>query len=154
MKPHVILPKLMSRERILEALCTTLESLPMDRAWRIEWAEHKATRSNAQNNYWHGVIVDALVAPTGYEHDEVHEFLCGSHFGWKDKRVPKTPRNPSGLDSVPVRTTTRDEHGNHSLLSKTEFADLVDFGIRFAAKRGIVIPPPDPNYFEHEERAA
>lgn len=152
-KQHAILPKLLSRDGAIQRIAAILASLPMEKAWRVEWCEHKLSRSDAQNRYWHGVIVKTLANEVGYEPDEVHEFMCGSWFGWKDKRVPKTPRNPEGISSVPIRTTTRDADGKRSVLSKTEFMDLVDFAQRFAAARGIYIPDPDPNYYAHEEAA-
>ncbi len=153
MRSHAILPKLLSREGAIERIGLLLSGLAQDRAWRVEWCEHKPTRSDAQNRYWHGVVVKLLADSIGYEHDEVHEFLCGTHFGWRDKRVPKTPRNQDGIESVPIRTTTTNVDGKRDVLNKTDFADLVAFAQRFAANRGLFIPDPDPLYFEHKDAA-
>jgi hypothetical protein len=37
--------------------------------------EKRTTRSNAQNAYYHSVIVDMLAEYTGHDHDEMHEAL-------------------------------------------------------------------------------
>lgn len=128
-----------------------IEALPRDKAWEIEVRPYRAKRSDQQNRYWWAVVVKTLSESVGYESQEVHEHLCGSHFGWKDKRVPKTPRNPEGLESVPLRTTTTDAHGNRSVLSKMEFADLVAFAQRFGANHGIFIPDPDAEWFMKDD---
>ena len=33
----------------------------------------------------------------GYSVEDVHEYMLGRHFGWVDHKVPKTPRNPEGI---------------------------------------------------------
>ncbi len=152
--PQFVLPK-GTRPRALELAQTVLAGLDQDMAWKVTAEPVKNARSLSQNAYLHGVCNKMISDRTGYEADEVHEYLLGRYFGWKDKRVPKTPRNPSGVESVPVRTTTTDEHGKRSVLSTQAFSDYVDFIQRFAAQTlGLVIPDPDPMYREHEERAA
>jgi hypothetical protein len=79
----------------------------------------------------------------GYEVDGdngIHAFMCGTHFGWVDRVVPKTPRNPEGVASFPRRTTTRDEHGKRNVLKKDEFSKFIDMVERIAAKAGVFIP--------------
>lgn len=154
MDRSILLPKLMRRDGQFARLAAILRDLPMDRAWKVTIAEAKSPRSLAQNAYLHGVAYKMLSDFTGYEPDEVAQFLCGSYFGWKDKRVPKTPRNPSGVESVPVRTTTTDAEGRRSVLGKLEFADYVAWIQRFGAKYGVVIPDPDPDYAAHRQEAA
>lgn len=133
--------------------CAFLQSLPLDKAWEVVVRPYKTKRSDQQNAYWWAVVVKTLAESVGYEVDEVHQYLCGAHFGWKDKRVPKTPRNPEGIESVPLRTTTRDEFGHHAVLNKQDFADLIAFAQRFGAQRGVFIPDPDPEWFMKEEAA-
>ena len=91
-----------------------------------------------------GVCYKILGDAIGYERDEVSEFLCGTYFGWREKRVPKKPSNRDGIESVPVRTTTTDEDGHRSVLTKMQFCEYVAFVQRFAASKGVVIPDPDP----------
>lgn len=152
--PEFILPK-GKRPRALHLAQSILETLPEDRAFKVTVDEVKNERTASQNAYLFAVCYPMISEATGYEKDEVHEYFLGRHFGWKDKKVPKTPRNSEGVESVPVRTTTTDEHGKRSVLSIPQFIEYVDFIQRFAAQKlGIVIPDPDPHFREHQERAA
>ena len=144
-----LLPPALPREGVIARVSRLLYELPLDKAWRVQVAECKAPRSDAQNRYLNGVCYKALGDAIGYERDEISEFLCGAFFGWKEKRVPKKPSNPLGLESVPLRTTTTDLEGRRSVLSKGEFAEYVAFIQRFAASKGVVIPDP-----EQQEEAA
>jgi hypothetical protein len=150
--PEFILPR-GSRQRALSLATQALAALDEGKAWRVSAEPVKSERSSSQNAYLWAVPNKMISDLTGYEVDEVHEYLCGRYWGWKDKRVPKTPRNPSGVESVPVRTTTTDEHGKRSVLSTQEFMDYVDFVQRFAATTlHLVIPDPDPSYMLQRER--
>jgi len=150
--PDFILPK-GKRDRALELGAVILAKLDQDIAWRVT-AEPLKTRSHSQNAYLWAVPYKLISEATGYEVEEVHEYMLGRFFGWKDKRVPKTPRNPEGVESVPVRTTTTDEHGKRSVLSVELFSEYVAFIQRFGAiKLGLVIPDPDPMFREHSEAA-
>lgn len=142
-----------NRVRSLQLAQTVLQSLDELVAWKVLAEPVKYERSLAQNAYLWAVPNKMISQATGYEAEEVHEYLCGQHWGWKDKRVPKTPRNRSGIESVPMRTTTRNEGGKRSVLTTTEFADYVAFVQRFAAQKlGLAIPDPDPHFLR--ERAA
>lgn len=120
-----------------------LSALALDRPWRVTVEEYFPRRSNAQNAYWFAVPVKLLSDATGYERKWVHEYLLGTHFGWKDQSVPKTPRNPDGLASVPIRTTTTGANGEPAVLSTVEFMDLIAFAQRFGASKGVYIPDPN-----------
>lgn len=148
-----LLPKLLSRDRVAAQIATFVAALDAGRPYRVTVEEAKSTRTNQQNRYLWGVAYKLIADAVGYEVDEVAEFCCGQYFGWTDKRVPKKPSNPEGIESVPVRTTTRDADGKRRVLNKHEFADYVAFVQRFAAKRGVHVPDPDPDYAEHEEAA-
>lgn len=152
MKP-VFLPK-GKRSRMVELAQLAIANLDPDEAWRITAEPVKSARSHSQNAYLWAVPYKLISEATGYEVEEVHEYMLGRFFGWKDKKVPKTPRNPEGVESVPVRTTTTDEHGKRSVLSVEVFSDYVAFIQRFGAvKLGLVIPDPDPMFREHSEAA-
>lgn len=105
----------------------------------VECKPWKRTRTNDQN-----AMLWAMYAPLaehmGYDAEDIHEWMCGRMWGWKDVKVPKTPRNPEGLASVPVRTTTRDENGKRSVLTTSEFSKFVDMVDRIAAQAGVFIP--------------
>lgn len=149
MKP-IHLPKGRS-PRYVELAQLAIANLDPDEAWKITAEPVKATRSNSFNAYLWAVPYKLISEATGYEVEELHEYFLGRHFGWVDKKVPKTPRNPSGVESVPVRTTTTDQHGKRSVLTHDEFAEYVAFIQRFAAIRlNLVIPDPDPMHREQE----
>lgn len=149
-----VMHALMSREKIIVRIASVLTGLSLDKPWQIEIKEHKRRRSDAQCRYLNGVCYKMIGDVIGYERDEISEFLCGTFFGWKDKRVPKKPSNPTGVESVPIRTTTTDADGRRSVLNKQEFADYVAFCQRFAASKGIFVPDPDPDYALQREKAA
>lgn len=139
-----------SRVNVIERIAKVLHGLPTDIAWKLDLSEYRPTRSNAQNAYLNGVCYKLIGDAIGYERDEVSEFLCGTYFGWKDKKVPKKPSNPRGIESVPIRTTTTDENGKRATLNKQAFADYIEFVQRFAASKGVYIPSPN----EEMEQAA
>lgn len=99
-------------------------------------------RSNPQNR-----MLWAMYAPIaeamGFDVHDLHEWFCGSFWGWKDKRIPKTPRNPERYVSVPVRSTTRDENGKRSVMDKAEFARFLDLVERTAAQAGVYVHRDD-----------
>lgn len=118
------------------------QTLPLEVTCR-PW---KPTRTNEQNNYLFGICYPPIAEAMGYEVDGdngIHAFMCGTHFGWVDKPVPKTPRNPEGIASFPRRTTTRDENGDRDVLKGPEFSKFIDTVQRIAAKAGVFIPDPE-----------
>lgn len=150
-----ILPGGKGRKAAIQLVMDTVLKLDATVFWKVEISESKRIRTDSQNAYLWAVPNKMISDVTGYEVLEVHEYLCGQHWGWKDKRVPKTPRNPKGVESVPVRTTTRNEQGKRSVLTTVQFADYVDFVQRFAAQKlGLVVPDPDPSLTVHREKAA
>jgi hypothetical protein len=141
--PEFILPK-GSRERAMPLAHTVLAGLDELVAWRVTIEPIKSSRTLSQNAYLFGVCYPAMSERSGYETAELHEYLLGEFYGWVDKRVPKKPSNPRGKESVPRRTTTRNEKGKRAVLSTKEFADYVEFVQRFAAEKlMLVIPDPD-----------
>jgi hypothetical protein len=115
------------------------QALPLD----VSCAPWKASRSNEQNALLFGVLYPPIADAMGYEVDGdngIHAFMCGTHFGWIDRPVPKTPRNPEGVASFPRRTTTRDENGKRNVIKKDEFAKFLAMVERIAAKAGVFVP--------------
>lgn len=152
--PDFVLPR-GSRKSALKLALEILTSLDELVAWKITAEPVKHARSASQNAYLWAVPNKMISDVTGYEIEEVHEYLCGAYFGWKEKRVPKTPCNPEGVASVPIRTTTTNEDGKRSILTTMQFSDYVEFVQRFGAKKlNIIIPDPDPAYMLQRERAA
>ena len=104
-----------------------IQALPADRAWSVKVEEFKAKRSTSQNNYLHGVCYKTLGDAIGFDPKDIAEYLLGTYFGWKERKVPKSPRFPEGVEQVPVRTTTTDADGKRNVLSKQAFSDYVAF---------------------------
>jgi len=137
-----VLPEI-NRDRIADNLrAFVLAAVPGKRI-RVTVEQYRKRRSDEQNAYLFGVAYKALCDATGYDVADVHEFLLGEHFGWTDKRVPKSRKFPDGIERVPVRSTTRDASGKRSVLTTMEFAEYVDHVQRFAAQHGIFIADPD-----------
>ena len=111
------------------------QPLPLD----VECKPYRKSRSSEQN-----ALLWAMYAPLaehmGYDAEDVHEWMCGRMWGWKDVKVPKTPRNPDGLASVPVRTTTRNEDGKRNVIDKATFTRFVEMVERIAANAGVFLP--------------
>ena len=111
------------------------QKLPLD----VECKPYKRSRSNEQN-----ALLWAMYAPIaeamGFERDDLHEWFCGRMWGWKDQKVPRTPRSPEGFVSVPVRTTTRNEEGKRNVIDAKTFAEFVDMVDRTAAQAGVFVP--------------
>lgn len=128
-----------------------LDALPGKRL-RILIEEDKSTRTSQQNRYLWGVAYDRIVQATGFEPEDVSEFCLGSYFGWVTVKCPKTPSNPNGAKDVPRRTTTKNEEGQRDVLKWDAFGDYVAWIQRFAAKKGILIPDPDPEWFKNEQQ--
>ncbi len=126
-----------NRPNVLANVIRFLSSLPVGKSWAIEVKQYAKTRSTEQNAYHWGVCVRTLAKAMGHDDQDVHEYLCGTHFGWK--RVELMGGRSA---EVPNRTTTTGYDGKHSVLTKAEFAEYVEFVKRFAAEHGVFIPDP------------
>ena len=122
------------RGRMIEFILT--QPLPLE----IEVKAWKPTRSQEQNALLFGAVYPPIAEAMGYEVEAIHEYMLGRHFGWVDATVPKTPRNPEGIESRPFRTTTCDEHGKRNVLSAAEFSKFLDTVERIAAQAGVFVP--------------
>lgn len=117
------------------------QNLPLD----LSCAPLKNSRTGQQNRLLFGCLYPPISEHTGYEvggdgaGNGIHEWMCGTYFGWVEKKVPKTPANPSGIESAPFRTTTKDENGRRNVLSTAEFSKFVDHVERMAARAGIYV---------------
>jgi hypothetical protein len=111
------------------------QELPIE----VTCAPWKNSRSSQQNRYLFGVAYPPIAEAMGYEVADIHEYALGRHFGWVDKKVPKTPRNPEGFESAPFRTTTKDENGKRKLLTKGEFNQFLGTVERIASQAGVFI---------------
>jgi hypothetical protein len=116
-------------ERSLARLVAFVSALSQDKAWRIEIAEHKRTRSNDQNAYLWSAVYPAITKHLqGWTANDVHEYFLGEHFGWE------TLEGLGRKRLKPIRRSSR--------LSTTEFSEYVGFIQRTMAEKGIYVPDP------------
>ena len=132
-----------NRATVLANAQAFMAKLNPHKHWQIEVKTYSQPRSSPQCRYLNGVAYKLLGDATGYERDDISEYLCGTYFGWREKKLPG-----KRTVQVPIRTTTTDGDGKRSVLSKTEFAEYVEFVQRFGASHGVYIPDPDPTWFE------
>lgn len=132
------LPKGSLRAKIEANAIAYIASLPDTKSWRIEIKQDVNSRSIQQCRYLNGVAYRILSDATGYERDDISEYMNGCYFGLKEKKLPG-----NRVTQVPVRTTTTDENGERSVLDKLAFAEYVAFVQRFAAEKGVHIPDPE-----------
>jgi hypothetical protein len=125
-----LLPRLLPRDRQLARVSAALQSLPMDKAWRVNISEEKAKRSDQQNRYLWGVVYAAITERLeGWRAEDVHEYCLGECYGWE---------TVYGLGKRRLRPIRRS-----SRMSKTEFMDYVSWIQQRMAEHGIVIPDPE-----------
>lgn len=143
-KNTFILPKLLSRDLAICRIDEALQDLPIDQGFRVEIHEHRATRSDKQNNtlWWIYDNIRKLGGATmeGYTREDLHEFFLLRHFGSEVHEVFRKKR------LKPVRRSSK--------LSKTEFAEFMSGIYEFMAGEGVVLPLPDPDHELHEEPEA
>jgi len=90
-------------------------------------AEHKDTRSQAQNRFWWSQPVRLCAEHCGYTDSQMHYALLGECFGYQP--------GPKGTP-VPVKPSSRD-------LSIDEFAHLITWVLDWAPSEiGVFIPHP------------
>jgi hypothetical protein len=146
MRPIVLPPK--SREAKVAEVAKFLMAAFPGKPVRVKVELARPDKTPAQNRYLWAVPYKLLGEHLGMEAEELHEWNCGSQWGWKDRKCPKTPRNPEGVESVPIRTTTRDENGQPDLCPAEDMAALWERCQRLGANHGLLIPDPDPDYLK------
>jgi hypothetical protein len=137
-----------------QRVATFLSGLDVKKSWEIIVRPFRRKRSNQQNRYERGVACVLIAKAIGYDPDDVHEYLLGRYFGWKQERCPRTPSNQAGIKDVPIRTTTTNAEGDRDVLPKQEYWDFVEYIQRFGAHYGVHIPDPDPEYATRHDRSA
>lgn len=124
-------------ERSMAVLRFHAQGLPVN----VKVSIARPERTPPQLRYLWGVVYKMLAEHGGFEPEEVSEYLCGSWWGWKDKKLPG-----NRTEQVPIRTTTVDEDGNKDVIDGDVFWKYVEFCQRVGARHGVVIPDPDPEY--------
>ena len=77
------------------------------------------TRTNPQNAYYHGVVVEMLSEHLGYEHDEMHEIIKSKFLMYYDHNNLPHRKSSAGLSTVEME----------DLLEKCRRWAAVDFGV-------------------------
>lgn len=141
-KQTFLLPKLLSRDLAICRIDEALQDLPIEEGWRVEIHAHKVTRSEKQNNtlWWiYGQIIDLGGNMLGgWTKDDLHEYCLGEKHGWeRHSAFGRTKLKP-------VRRSSR--------LSKTEFAEFVEWIYAHFEDKGFILARPDPDHALHEEQ--
>jgi hypothetical protein len=89
---------------------------------------HRETRSNAQNRFWHGVVVPAFVDHCGYTFAEAKDALA----------LELLPKEVVDVKTGEVKTVP----GHTSDLNTKEFNELIERAQQLGAEMGIYIPDP------------
>jgi len=132
-----------ARAQVLRNACKFIESLPLDKTWRITIEPQTKDRTSRQNRYLNGVVYKTVGDALGYERDDISEWFCGEIFGWRERSKPG-----GRVERVPVRTTTTDEDGRRRVQSREEFANYTERCIRLAIQHGIYVPEPNESDYD------
>lgn len=138
---HTITLPPTNRDFIVSKVIDACNKIYPGKPVNVRFTIARPERTIPQVAYLHGVCYAMLSEHTGYEKEEIEEYLLGSYFGWKNKKLPG-----GRVSSVPMRRTTTDEEGNRDVLEGRKFWDFVEWIQRVGARQGVVIPDPDPNY--------
>lgn len=141
------------RESAIAGVVRVLSAFAPGKPINVKVSIARPERSPWQLRYVRGVAVPLLAEAQGFAPETLYEWLCGQWFGWRTRKVPPTPTNPAGLESVPLRTTTTDEDGNRDVIDGDAFWQFVEFIQRTGAEAGVVIPDPDPEKAANPRRS-
>ena len=119
----------------------SVKRLTRGKSWKVSITQYREDRSAKQNRALFGHAYRILGNETGYRPDELHIVFCGKFFGTTISEVMGKSYEK------PARTTTTDEHGLRSLIDSKTFSEFYAMVEQQAAEIGVVIPPPDPNWF-------
>lgn len=89
---------------------------------------YRPKRSDAQNRFWHGIVIPAFVEHCGYEFPEMKDALA----------LELLPKEVIDIKTGEVRIVP----GHTSDLNTKEFKDLIERAQRLGAGMGVVIPDP------------
>lgn len=143
----VLLPKDAPRDEAIARLIRYLHTLDAGKQWRVTVKRGGGVRSDAQNNALWGVAYPPIMEFCGLrgerDREDLHEYWCGEYFGWVEYELLGRRKQR------PRRTTTTDESGARSVMTKLDFMDFYAFIQQRAAEQGIFVPDPDPNWREN-----
>lgn len=150
MPSRIIPPE--DRSSAIDGFARLVRDFLPGRELKVTVEEHVPERSARQRASLFGVAYKALMAQMGLsgerEKAELHAFLCGEFFGWRQKQVLGETRK------LPVRTTTTNENGQRDVISVRQQMEFYEWIQRKAAEFGFDVPDPDPEWFRRAEREA
>lgn len=118
------------RTAMAQRIAAFIESALPGKPLRVTVEEVRRRRSDEQNRYWWGVVVQTFCQHLeGWTPEDVHTYLCGEIWGWE--RI-------EGLGKARLRPVKRS-----SRLNKVEFAEMVARAQQIGAEHGIYIPDPN-----------
>lgn len=127
-----------NRPNVLANCLSFVGSLSALKPWDVTIEPHKKEFSGKQRRSIFGPAYKALMEFSGLEgnddKEELHRFMCGEFFGWRELPIGRKPR----------RTTTRDEWGKRNPIDTEEAARFYAFLQRRGADVGCYVPDPDP----------
>jgi len=85
---------------------------------KFELAPMKKKRSNPQNSYYHGCLVDMISKETGYSHDETHAKLAFKFL------LVKTGNQPYVRSTTTLSTAEMEEYNENVRKWASEFLNL------------------------------
>ena len=131
------------------ALIAALTRLLQERDVQVVIGAVKKERSLQQNKALFGCAYEYLRKATGNDKEDLHDYFCGSYFGWDIKDVMGMKKK------VPKRTTTTGYDGERDVITTLQLSDFYAFIQQRAAEEGFYVPDPDPEWWSHaQERAA
>jgi len=125
-----------NRQQVMDAAIDYIKRLPADKIFQIDIGGFNVSRTAQQNRALFGLAYPLLSQHTGFNPDDIHEYMLMKYFGTVEAIVFGRKKYK------PFRTTTTDEHGNGKLLSTQEFAEFYSFIQSEAAALGCNIPDP------------
>jgi hypothetical protein len=137
-----------SRLSAAKRLAVMLANFMPGKKLKITVEPDHAKRSDLQNRALWGCAYRHLEEQSGNEPEDLHEYFCGEFWGWKKVEVMGQWRKR------PIRTTTKNEHGDRDVIPTLLMAEFYEFIQRRSAEVGFDVPDPDPDWFLKEAKAA
>ena len=120
-------------EALMTYLVRDLPPLLVGKQYRVTIEPFRSKRSLDQNAYLHAVPLKIISQHTGFEIEELKEYLLGEAFGWRESTAFGKHRQ------LPVK------HGTSSL-RKDEFSWFIEWVIAWASNTlNLRIPLPEEN---------
>ena len=110
-------------------MIAAIQRFPDDASVVVSIRVNREKRSNAQNKFWHGVVIPAFAEHCGYEFDEMKDALA----------LELLPKEVVDVKTGEVRIVP----GHTSELNTKEFNELIERAQRLGAEMGVYVPDPN-----------